>query len=95
MKSAELDVLGLKFGAINTSSGGCDSESETEMLDILKSAGVTNCKTWYGEFSPLSVSLVSEEMSDPEQALEAAAIDLENAAELLGVRNRGSLWKMA
>ena len=36
MKSAELDVLGLKFGAIiNTSSGGCDSESEAEMLGIL------------------------------------------------------------
>jgi diacylglycerol kinase family enzyme len=50
MKSAELDVLGLKFGAIiNTSSGGCDSESEVKMLDILKDAGVTNCKTWCGE----------------------------------------------
>jgi diacylglycerol kinase family enzyme len=50
MKSAGLDVLGLKVGAIiNTSSGGCDSESEAEMLGILKSAGVTNCKTWCGE----------------------------------------------
>jgi diacylglycerol kinase family enzyme len=50
MKSAGLDVLGLKFGAIiNTSSGGCDSESEVKMLDILKDAGVTNCKTWCGE----------------------------------------------
>jgi hypothetical protein len=45
MKSAGLDVSGRKVGAIiNTSSGGRDSESETEMLDILKSAGVTNCK---------------------------------------------------
>jgi hypothetical protein len=45
MKSTGLDVSGLKVGAIiNTSSGGCDSESETEMLDILKSANVTNCK---------------------------------------------------
>ena len=34
---------------INTSSGGCDSESEAEMLDILKGAGVTNCKSWCGE----------------------------------------------
>lgn len=50
MKSANLDVSGLKVGAIiNTSSGGCDSESEAEMLDILKDAGLTNCKTWCGE----------------------------------------------
>jgi diacylglycerol kinase family enzyme len=50
MKSAGLDISGLKVGAIiNTSSGGCDSESEAEMLDILKSAAVTNCNTWYGE----------------------------------------------
>ena len=35
----------MKLGAIiNTSSGGCDSESELEMVDILKVAGVTNCK---------------------------------------------------
>src|SRR6059058_1515215 len=50
MKSAGLDVSGRKVGAIiNTSSGGCDSESEAEMLDILKSAGVTNCKALCGE----------------------------------------------
>jgi Sphingosine kinase and enzymes related to eukaryotic diacylglycerol kinase len=50
MKSAGLDVSGLKFGAINnTSSGGCDSESEAEIFDILKDAGVTKCKTWCGE----------------------------------------------
>jgi diacylglycerol kinase family enzyme len=50
MKSAGLDVGGLKVGAIiNTSSGGCDSESEAEMLDIFKGAGVTNCKAWCGE----------------------------------------------
>jgi len=49
MKSAELDVSRLKIGAIiNTSSGGCDSESEAEMLDVLNSAGVTNCKIWCG-----------------------------------------------
>ena len=47
---AGIHVSQMKFGAIiNASSGGCDSESETEMLDILKSAGVTNCKTWCGE----------------------------------------------
>jgi diacylglycerol kinase family enzyme len=50
MKSGELDVAELKVGAIiNTSSGGCDSESEIKMLDIFKGAGVTNCKTWCGE----------------------------------------------
>ena len=49
MKSAGIDVSGLTVGAvINTSSGGCDSESEGEMLDILNSAGVTNCKIWCG-----------------------------------------------
>ena len=50
MKPVGLDISGLKVGAIiNTSSGGCDSESEAEMLEILKSAGVTNCKTWCGK----------------------------------------------
>jgi diacylglycerol kinase family enzyme len=50
MKAAGLDVSKLKVGAIiNTSSGGCDSDSEAQMLDILKGAGVTNCKTWCGE----------------------------------------------
>jgi diacylglycerol kinase family enzyme len=50
MKSAGLDVSGLKVGVIiNTSSGGCGSESEAEMLSIVKGAGVTNCKTWCGE----------------------------------------------
>src|SRR5436190_14851792 len=43
--TAGIHVSQMKFGAIiNTSSGGCNSESETEMLDILKCAGVTNCK---------------------------------------------------
>lgn len=50
MKPARIDPSQLKVGGIiNTSSGGCDSESEVEMLDILKSAGVTNPKTWCGE----------------------------------------------
>ena len=34
---------------INTSSGGCDAESEAEMLDILKGANVSNYTTWCGE----------------------------------------------
>ena len=50
MKSPGLDVSELKVGAIiNISSGGCDADSEAEMLDILKDAGVTNCKIWSGE----------------------------------------------
>ncbi len=49
MESARVDLSGLKVGAIiNTSSGRCHAESETEMLDLLKGAGVTNCKTWCG-----------------------------------------------
>src|SRR5215217_161213 len=46
---AGIRVSRMKIAAIiNTSSGGCDSESEAEMLNILKAAGVTNCKTWCG-----------------------------------------------
>jgi diacylglycerol kinase family enzyme len=40
----------LKVGAIiNTSSGGCDSESEQKMLCILTRAGIVEPKTWCGE----------------------------------------------
>jgi diacylglycerol kinase family enzyme len=39
----------LKVGAIiNTSSGGCDSQSEQKMLSILKRAGVVEPKMWCG-----------------------------------------------
>ena len=49
IKPTGIHVSQMEAGAIiNTSSGGCDSESEAEMLDILKGAGVTNCKTWCG-----------------------------------------------
>jgi diacylglycerol kinase family enzyme len=67
MKSAGLDVSGRKVGAIiNTSSGGCDSESEAEMLDIVKSAGVTNCKTWCGESDQIEQAFVEAAMHNPE-----------------------------
>jgi diacylglycerol kinase family enzyme len=50
MKPAGIEVSHVKVGAIiNTSSGGCDTESEAEMIDILKGANVRNCKTWCGE----------------------------------------------
>ena len=40
----------LKVGAIiNTSSGGCDLESEQKMLGILTGAGIVGPKTWCGE----------------------------------------------
>jgi diacylglycerol kinase family enzyme len=40
----------LKVGAIiNTSSGGCDLDSEQKMLNILKGAGIVEPKTWCGE----------------------------------------------
>lgn len=40
----------LKVGAIiNTSSGGCDLESEQKMLRILTHAGIAEPKVWCGE----------------------------------------------
>jgi len=49
MKAEDVDVSQKKVAAIiNISSGGCDSESEAEMLHILERAGVTHCKTWCG-----------------------------------------------
>ena len=50
MEDADMAVSELKIGAvINISSGGGNSESEAEMLDIFKAAGVTNYKTWCEE----------------------------------------------
>jgi hypothetical protein len=47
MESRGIPVSQMQVGAIiNISSGGCDFESEAEMLDILKSAGMSNCKIW-------------------------------------------------
>ena len=40
----------LKVGAIiNTSSGGCDSESEQKILSVLTRAGIVEPKVWCGE----------------------------------------------
>jgi diacylglycerol kinase family enzyme len=48
----------LKVGAIiNTSSGGCDSESEQKMLSILKCAGVVGPKMWCGGADHMEPSL--------------------------------------
>ena len=66
MKSAGLDISELTVGAIiNTSSGGCDSNSEAEMIDILKGAGVTNCKTWCGESDQIERAFVEAAMHNP------------------------------
>ena len=57
----------MKVGAIiNTSSGGCDPESETEMLDILKDAGVTNCKTWCREADQMERAFAEAATHKPE-----------------------------
>jgi diacylglycerol kinase family enzyme len=57
----------MKVGAIiNTSSGGCDAESETEMLDILKGAGVTNCKTWCGQSDQIKRAFAEVATHKPE-----------------------------
>ncbi len=50
MASTAIRLSELSFGVIiNISSGGCDSGSEAELLSVLGSAGVTECKTWCGE----------------------------------------------
>src|SRR4029077_2944929 len=67
MEPAGIDVSQMKLGAIiNTSSGGCDSESEAEMLDILKGAGVTNCKTWCGESDQIERAFAEVATQKPE-----------------------------
>jgi diacylglycerol kinase family enzyme len=50
MESNALRLSELKVGGIiNTSSGGCDLESEEKILNILKGAGIVEPKTWCGE----------------------------------------------
>ena len=47
----------LKVGAIiNTSSGGCDSESEQKILSILTRAGIVEPKVWCGEAKEMARS---------------------------------------
>jgi diacylglycerol kinase family enzyme len=49
MESNSISLSQSKVGTIiNTSSGGCDLESEQEMLDILKLAGIVQPKIWCG-----------------------------------------------
>jgi diacylglycerol kinase family enzyme len=47
----------LKVGVvINTSSGGCDSNCEREMLDILNGGGIVEAKIWCGEADKMELS---------------------------------------
>ena len=49
MESSDIRLSELKVGAIiNTSSGGCDLESEQKMLNNLKRAGIVEPKMWCG-----------------------------------------------
>ena len=67
MEPAGIDVSQMKLGAIiNTSSGGCDSESEAEMLDILKGAGVIDCKAWCGGSEQIERAFAEAAMQKPE-----------------------------
>ena len=67
MESADIDVSALEVGAIiNTSSGGCDSESEAEMLHILKGAGVTNCEAWCGQADQMEHAFAEAATHKPE-----------------------------
>src|SRR6476619_3626296 len=67
MEPAGIQISQMKVGAIiNTSSGGCDSESEGEMLDILKAAGVTDCKTWCGASDQIARAFAEAATHKPE-----------------------------
>lgn len=66
MKTVSIDISELTVGAIiNTSSGGCDADSEAEMLDILKDAGVTNCKIWSGESDKIEQAFAEAAAYEP------------------------------
>ena len=67
MEPPGIQVSQMKVAAIiNTSSGGCDSESEAEMFDILEGAGVTNCKMWCGESDQIERVFVDAMTHKPE-----------------------------
>jgi diacylglycerol kinase family enzyme len=67
MESVQISPSELRVAAIiNTSSGGCDSESEAEMLEIFKAAGVSNCKTWCGEAKQIERAFAEAATHKPE-----------------------------
>jgi diacylglycerol kinase family enzyme len=67
MKSVGFDISQLRVGAIiNTSSGGCDANSEAEMLQLLEGAGVSNCKSWCGESDQIERAFAEVAIFKPE-----------------------------
>lgn len=86
MESTHMRLSELTVGAIiNTSSGGCDAESEAEMLEILGWAGVTNCKTWCGQADEIERAL-AEAATQKLEVLVVLGGDgtIRRAAELCG-----------
>jgi diacylglycerol kinase family enzyme len=62
MESNAIPLSELKVGAIiNTSSGGCDSEAEGKICEILKDAGVLEPRTWCGTADQLERSFAEAE----------------------------------
>ena len=67
MKLSHDRLAELKFGVIiNSSSGGCDSESEAEILEILKGAGMNDCKTWCAQADRIEQSFEQAAAHKPE-----------------------------
>ena len=67
MKLSDIRLSELKFGVIiNTSSGGCDSESEAEIVEILQRAGIKDCKTWCGQSDQIEQSFTQAAAHKPE-----------------------------
>jgi diacylglycerol kinase family enzyme len=67
MEPAGMHVSQMKVGAIiNTSSGGCDSAAEAEILDILKGAGVNNYTAWCGESDQIDRAFAEVATHKPE-----------------------------
>jgi diacylglycerol kinase family enzyme len=89
MEPTGIHLSQMKVGAIiNTSSGGCDSESETEMLHILKDAEVTNCKTWSGEADQMDGAFAEAATHKPEVLIVLGGDGtIRNAAEACAKRD--------
>jgi diacylglycerol kinase family enzyme len=66
VKSNAIRLSELKVGAIiNTSSGGCDLESEQKMLNTLKGAGIVATKLWCGgadQMAPFFAEAAGQEL---------------------------------
>jgi diacylglycerol kinase family enzyme len=82
VQSAVVPLSELKVGAIiNTSSGGCDLESEAKVLTILEQAGIVEPKTWCGAATEMQRSF----REAAEQKLEV----------LIALGGDGTIWSAA